>query len=113
MSYARWGYESDVYAYEADGLDDMVVVHVNEQRLTMPPPPIDYSSLEQFELTYEAHKNFYDVQAKYVPINLPCDGKTFSGTHEEMYFTLLELKEMGYRVPSCTLDTIKERIYES
>lgn len=113
MAYARWGYESDVYVYEAAGFDDVVVVHVGVQRLVSPPPPLDASSLEQLELTYEARQNFYELEAEYTPLNLPCDGKTFSGTHEEMYFALLELKEMGYRVPIDALETIMERIYES
>ena len=113
MAYSRWGYESDVYVYEADGFDDVVVVNVGVERLVTPPPPLDASSLEQLELTYEARQNFYELEAEYTPLNLPCDGKIFSGTHEEMYFTLLELKEMGYRVPSCTLEAIKENIRES
>ena len=113
MSYCRWsddGFQSDVYAYESNG--GGFSVHVASKRYDRAFPEFDFSSVEAMREAQRAREIAYR-EARLLPIGLPEDGKTFHcGSREALLARLLNLREIGYRVPQHAIDAVVEEMNE-
>lgn len=84
MSYCRMSDDSDIYAYRTG---DVYTIRVASGR--------------------EAQ------WGKFEPVGLPLDGKVFTEYSLEMFETrLVDLRDMGYRVPDHTFDRIRRELNE-
>ena len=98
MSYARFGYNSDVYVYEA--FDAHYIVHVGRNRKDCDFSPPVYKG--DFPSWFEGYQDFLERYSvlPYYAINCPKDGQPLSADSAEECIALLkELQELGYRVP--------------
>ncbi len=99
MSYARCGSDSDVYVYQTFG--GAYYVHVAYTRDTSSPP--------QGESDDACRRALVDwLSAEYPPIGYSEDGKSsVFDTTEKCIDYLVELKDMGYRVPERCFERLK------
>lgn len=112
MSYCRWSHGSDVYVYE--DVSGGWTTHVAGCRHSNPAPYPQVPDGWWLMPTDEALALYRDQQAWYkaastVPIGLAMDGQSFNDdTPGECADRLEELKGMGYEVPQCVIDSLRE-----
>ena len=117
MSYCRWSsdnFKCDLYCY---GCDTGYVTHVARNRIVGDVPTIHTRALldgarEEFNKSLKMHDEFLDTCER-VSIGLEHDGKCFvDRCLEDFRDKIVELIEMGYRVPDYVLEEIDEEMKE-
>lgn len=106
MSYCRWSSDSfkcDLYAYESD---EGFVIHVASYKIIGEVPKVDINLILGEDKNMEEYLRQSKISSEWMesckrePIGLPFDGESFTlDTEEEMYAKMIELKNIGYRVP--------------
>lgn len=122
MSYCRWSsdnFNCDVYAYEH--VDGGFAIHLCGGRYKGEIPKNDMSFLK--DNTEENRKKYIDSSTKqsaYLktcgtePIGLPHAGETFMMPDlESFYEKMVELKEIGYRIPKYVFEGIQQEIKDN
>lgn len=118
MSYCRWSsdnFNCDVYAYESCyGVFD---IHVAKSRIVGDVPKVDHNLLfegkaDEFMRQNKIQSDFLET-CKTEPIGLQYDGESFNEPDLQSFLErMIELKEIGYRIPDYVFDIIKDEINE-
>jgi hypothetical protein len=118
MSYCRWSsedFQCDVYAYESVHGGFMVHVAGNRVIFTEPLPeevPLGKDSIKAFMDRHQKVMAMVDA-AERMPIGLPHDGDDFCENDANACADRLEsLRELGYRVPQCAIECLREEAAE-
>ena len=114
MSYCRWSsdnWKSDLYVYASVG--DFYSVNVAANRTVGEAPEVP--SLLDAEVDSETWLAAHNAQiewldkAERVKIDLPYAGESFAEpTAKACVKRLIELRELGYRVPQYAIDSLQE-----
>jgi hypothetical protein len=109
MSYCRWGYNSDLYIYEAE---DGFICHVAARRRVWQSPPPEFpknGDLKALTAWYEEYTSLLEDSQDFTPIQLQHAGETFStDTAEEMAQVVEMLIAEGYLVPDYVIPSLRE-----
>jgi hypothetical protein len=114
MSYCRWSdddFQCDLYIYAScyGGYE----THVAGRRYVFKEPlpePVDSKDFDKWWNRHQIVSSMVEV-AELVPIGLPCDGESFNDTTlKELLARVIELKQLGYRVPDYAITRIESEI---
>jgi hypothetical protein len=112
MSYCRWGddcFQSDIYCYEGEsGFQIHIAARKYVSNKPRPTKPSGENNLNDWFNYYKACSKWVR-QAEVEPIGLPYDGESYGfETKAECLEKLIELREIGYRVPQYAIDLLSE-----
>lgn len=119
MSYCRWSsddFQCDVYVYEH--VSGGFAVHVAGNRVVFTEPlpevvPLEKENLNAFMVRHQKVMAMVDASER-IPIGLPHDGKEFfEGSAAACADRLESLMGIGYRVPQCAIDALREEAEEA
>jgi HTH-type transcriptional regulator/antitoxin HigA len=115
MSYCRWSddcFQSDVYCFE--GWDGFCIYVASKRHISDRPKPDKPNDEYGLGKWYYYHKKCMEwaKQAETKSIGLPYDGEQYIfDTAIECLEKLLELREIGYRVPQHAIDALSEEMW--
>lgn len=113
MSYCRWssdGFGCDLYVYE--DCYGGYTTHIASRRVIGDCPKLCWDDAATLKASYAAQREFLD-SCEREDIGLPHDGESFNDSSLlDLYWRIVGLIELGYRVPHSVVVAIEEEMGE-